>query len=569
MDAFVTPFLSNPFMVNALLGGVVVSIACGIVGTFVILRGLAFIGDALAHGVLPGIAAALLLGYPGILGAAAGSLAMIAGIGYITRRSNLSNDTAIGLFFVAMLALGVIIVSRSESFSGDLVRILFGELLGITGKEILVQGGATFVLGATALVLYRPFLLLCFSPEQAQVSGFPARLFHGIMLVMIAVTVIVSFQTVGTMLVFGMLLAPAATSALFTRRIATMIAAACTIGAASVYAGLLVSYHLNFAAGASITLVATLVFFSSFMAVRVARGKHTASRPRAGGPRVTRPPKAVTGGGPQPVQKPSTTRADNGKSPPVITAAGLTVGHGKHAVVSGIDFRLERGATLALVGVNGSGKSTLLNTLAGLIPPLSGSASVFGGKPGIFPRRVAYVSQFHSMEMILPLRSIDIVRMARFPALGLLSRPTRRDERLVRDAMETMGVLELSDEPMNVLSGGQRQRIFLAQALAHEADLLLLDEPDANLDAEGKAAYREFLRGSAGRGCAAVVATHDIQEAALCNWAMLLAQRVVAYGPGCSILTPETLLSTFGVVARVEHGNVVVVEREHGHECGE
>jgi ABC-type Mn2+/Zn2+ transport system permease subunit len=271
MDVFVTPFLSNPFMANALIGGIAVSIACGIVGTFVVLRGLAFIGDALAHGVLPGIAVALLLGYPGILGAAAGSLAMIVGIGYITRRSNISNDTAIGLFFVAMLALGVIIVSRSASFSGDLVRILFGELLGITGRDILIQGAATAVLGATAFVCYRPFLLLCFSPEQAQVSGFPARRYHGIMLAMIALTVVVSFQTVGTMLVFGMLLAPAATSALFTRRISSMIAAACLIGAGSVYAGLLVSYHLNFAAGASITLVATLVFFTLFTAVRLLR----------------------------------------------------------------------------------------------------------------------------------------------------------------------------------------------------------------------------------------------------------------------------------------------------------
>ena len=111
------PFLANQFMTNALAAGIVVSIACGIVGTFMVLRGLAFIGDALAHGVLPGIAVALLLGCPGILGAAVGSALMVGGIGYITRRSRLSNDTAIGLFFVGMLALGVIIVSRSSSFS--------------------------------------------------------------------------------------------------------------------------------------------------------------------------------------------------------------------------------------------------------------------------------------------------------------------------------------------------------------------------------------------------------------------------------------------------------------------
>jgi len=271
VDALVVPFLTNGFMLNAVLGGVIVAVACGIVGTFVVLRGLAFIGDALAHGVLPGIAVALLLGYPGILGAAVGSAVMIGGIGYITRRSTLSNDTAIGLFFVGMLALGVIIVSRSSSFSGDLVRVLFGELLGISRRDILVQLIATLIIAVTAAACYRPFLLLCFSAEQADISGFSSRLFHGIMLAMIALTVIVSFQTVGTMLVFGMLLAPAATSALFARRVSTMMLFASAIGAFSIYAGLLVSYHFDLAAGAAITLVATVIFFAAFAAVRIAR----------------------------------------------------------------------------------------------------------------------------------------------------------------------------------------------------------------------------------------------------------------------------------------------------------
>jgi ABC-type Mn2+/Zn2+ transport system permease subunit len=271
MNALLDPFLSNGFMANALLGGLIVAVACGIVGTLVVLRGLAFIGDALAHGVLPGIAVAMLLGYPGILGAAAGSVVMIGGIGYLTRRSTLSNDTAIGLFFVGMLALGVVIVSRSQSFSGDLVRVLFGELLGISRTDIVVQAAATVLIAVAAVLFRRPFLLLCFNPEQADLAGFPSRLFHGIMLAMIALTVIVSFQTVGTMLVFGMLLAPAAASALFARRVATMMVGASLFGAVSVYAGLLASYHFDLAAGAAITLTATLLFFASFAASRLVR----------------------------------------------------------------------------------------------------------------------------------------------------------------------------------------------------------------------------------------------------------------------------------------------------------
>jgi ABC-type Mn2+/Zn2+ transport system permease subunit len=261
MEWFINPFLSNTFMQNALTAGVLVSIACGIVGTFIILRGLAFIGDALAHGVLPGIAVSILIGIPGIIGAAVGAVVMVAGISLITRRTRLSSDTAIGLLFVGMLALGVVIVSRSSAFSGELVRVLFGEILGTSRQAILIQLLATILILVTSAICARPFLLLCFNPEQAQVSGFSASLFHNVMLALVAITVIVSFQTVGTLLVFGMLLAPAGAGALIARRLSTMMLWAVLFGSVSVYTGLLASYHFNLAAGSAIVLVATLIFF--------------------------------------------------------------------------------------------------------------------------------------------------------------------------------------------------------------------------------------------------------------------------------------------------------------------
>lgn len=259
-------------MVSALIAGVLVSIACGVIGTYIVLRGLAFIGDALAHGVLPGIAAALLLGIPGILGAVIGAVVMISGISLITRRTRLSSDTAIGLLFVGMLALGVAIVSRSSSFSGDLVRVLFGEILGTGPTALMIQLAATLIVLITVIICARPFLMMCFSPEQAQVAGFSASLYHNIMLALIALTVITSFQTVGTLLVFGMLLAPAGAGALIARRVQTMMVLAVVIGSISVYFGLLASYYLNLAAGASIVLVATMIFFLVFF---------LRSRPRA------------------------------------------------------------------------------------------------------------------------------------------------------------------------------------------------------------------------------------------------------------------------------------------------
>lgn len=266
MSPLVDPFLDNEFMLRALVAGCLVALASAIVGTFVVLRGLAFIGDALAHGVLPGIAAALILGLPGIGGALVGAAVMIGGVDLVRRRSRLSGDTAIGLLFVGMLALGVVIVSRSDSFSGDLTRILFGEVLGITWSDIGVQLAATAVVAAIALLCARPFLLLAFDPDQARVAGFHAGVYEWLMLGMIAVTVVVSFGTVGTLLVFGMLVAPPATAALVARRIGSMMAVAAAVGVASVAAGLLLSYHLDLAAGASIVLVAVAAFFVTLAA---------------------------------------------------------------------------------------------------------------------------------------------------------------------------------------------------------------------------------------------------------------------------------------------------------------
>ncbi len=271
MSPLIDPFLDNEFMLRALLAGCLVAVACAIVGTFVVLRGLAFIGDALAHGVLPGIAGAILLGLPGIGGAVVGAAVMIAGVGVVRRRSRLSGDTAIGLLFVGMLALGVVIVSRSDSFSGDLTRILFGEVLGISWDDVWLQLGAAVAVAVVAAACARPFLLLAFDREHATVAGFSAELYEWLLLGMVALTVVVSFQTVGTLLVFGMLIAPPATAALVARRITAMMAVAAALGALSVVAGLLLSYHYDLAAGASIVLVEVAVFFAVLTAQSLRR----------------------------------------------------------------------------------------------------------------------------------------------------------------------------------------------------------------------------------------------------------------------------------------------------------
>ena len=264
MRWFVTPFLDNPFLQRSLMAGVLVAISCSIAGTFVVLRGLAFLGDALAHGVLPGVAGALLLGAPGIVGAAVGAAVMITGVNLVTNRSRLSTDTAIGLLFVGMLGLGVMMVSRSDSFTGDIVGILFGEILGVSRSDLAQQAIAAVVIAMIARVFIRPLLMLSFDPEQADIAGWPARRFELLMLVMVTICVVMSFQTVGTLLVFGMLLAPAGCGALLARQVPAMMLWGATIGSFSVYVGLLISYHFNLAAGASVVVVAVTIFFIIF-----------------------------------------------------------------------------------------------------------------------------------------------------------------------------------------------------------------------------------------------------------------------------------------------------------------
>jgi ABC-type Mn2+/Zn2+ transport system ATPase subunit len=252
-----------------------------------------------------------------------------------------------------------------------------------------------------------------------------------------------------------------------------------------------------------------------------------------------------------------------------IEARHLSVGYPGDPVIEGIELAVGAGTSLALVGTNGSGKSTLLRTLVGLIAPRAGRLTVLGAGPGATPRRLAYLSQFHPSGFILPLRAIDVVRMARFPNLGLLGRPTAEDRDLVDRAMDAMGVTDLAREPLRNLSGGQRQRVYLAQVLARRADLIVLDEPNAGLDAGGRERYLRAFAAELDRGAALVTATHDISEAIEYDQVLLLARRVVALGRGDEVLTPDRLLETFGIVIRDRHeehaGRFTIAERAHGH----
>ncbi|KTB47902.1 metal ABC transporter ATP-binding protein [Dehalogenimonas alkenigignens] len=251
---------------------------------------------------------------------------------------------------------------------------------------------------------------------------------------------------------------------------------------------------------------------------------------------------------------------------PDIAARGLTIGYNGVKVVDKINFELAEGQAIALIGTNGSGKSTLLKTIVGLLPQLGGDLQIFGDKPGRNPKRIAYLGQFHTSGFVMPLRAADVVSMGRYPRLGLMGRMNAEDRDIVRQSMAVMDVERLADAPLRALSGGQQQRIFLAQVLAHRADLLVLDEPTAGLDVGGRERYLQAIKDELCRGASVVVATHDVQdEAALCHQVMLLAHRVVALGPPDDVLTPQALLETFGIVIGGDQKRFTVLECVHPH----
>ena len=245
------PF-SAAFMGRALLGGILVALICSVTGTWVVTRGMAFLGEAMAHGMLPGVALAGLLGLPAILGAGVSALAMTAGVGWLTRRGRLAHDTSIGLLFVGMLALGVIIVSHSRSFATDLTAILFGDVLAITESDLVVLGIALAATVAIAALFHRSFLALAFDERLAAVLGLRPRLASAVLVGLVTTAVVASYGAVGSLLVVGLLLAPAVAAGRWARSIPRIMTLACAFGVVAVVMGLLVSWHAGTAAGASI-----------------------------------------------------------------------------------------------------------------------------------------------------------------------------------------------------------------------------------------------------------------------------------------------------------------------------
>ena len=262
---WLTTPLAYAFMQRGLMVSTMVGILCAVIGCYVVLRSMAFLGDAMAHAILPGVAIAYLLKGNLMVGALVAAIAVALGIGFFTRQGTIKEDTAIGILFAAALSLGVLLISTIKTYAVDLTHILFGNVLGVSETDVWITAGLGLAVLATIGMLFKEFLVISFDPVLAATIRLPAERLRILMLVLIALTIVVSMQTVGVGLVAAMLVTPGATAYLLTRRLPTMMLISASIGAFSSLAGLYLSFYINVASGAAVVLIATVIFMLVFL----------------------------------------------------------------------------------------------------------------------------------------------------------------------------------------------------------------------------------------------------------------------------------------------------------------
>jgi manganese/iron transport system permease protein len=259
IDLLLEP-LAYGFMQRALAASLMVGVLCSVIGCYVVLRSMAFMGDALAHAILPGVAIAYILQGNLLLGALVAAVIVALAIGFFSRQGTLKEDTAIGILFAAALSLGVLLISTIQTYALDLTHILFGNILGVTPADLWLTGMLGLLILLAVIYFYKEFLVISFDPVLAATLRIKAELLRNLMLVLLALTVVVSLQTVGVGLVAAMLVTPAATAYLLTRRLPSMMVLSALLGALASVTGLYLSYYLNVASGAAIVLTATAIF---------------------------------------------------------------------------------------------------------------------------------------------------------------------------------------------------------------------------------------------------------------------------------------------------------------------
>lgn len=266
---YISDPLTYPFMLRGLTAAVLVGVVCAIVGSYVVLRGMAFFGDALAHAILPGVAVGYLAGAGEraavFWGALIAAILTSLGIGAISKGGKLREDTAIGIVFAGMFALGIALISTVRTYAVDLAHFLFGNVLGVTTSDLWLTGGFAGLVLLLVFAFYKEFLVVAFDPVLSATLRIPATFLNYLLFVLIAITTVVALQTVGVALMMAMLVTPPATAYLLTRRLPAMMLTGAIIGACSGIIGLYLSFYAGLPSGAAIVLVTTAIFLITYL----------------------------------------------------------------------------------------------------------------------------------------------------------------------------------------------------------------------------------------------------------------------------------------------------------------
>jgi manganese/iron transport system permease protein len=264
IDLIMTP-LTYEFMQRGFLAALLVGVLCSVVGTYIVLRGMAFLGDAMAHAILPGVAVAYLVGGNLTVGAILAAVAVAFGIGFLSHDGTIKEDTAIGILFSASFALGVALISSIRTYAVDLTHILFGNILGVSQSDLIFTAVLTLIILLVVLLNFKQFMVISFDPILATMIRLPLKYLRYLMLLILGLTVVISIQTVGVGMSAAMLVTPAAAAYLITRRLPIMMIVSALIGALSSMIGLYISYYFNIVSGSAIVLTATAFFLIAFL----------------------------------------------------------------------------------------------------------------------------------------------------------------------------------------------------------------------------------------------------------------------------------------------------------------
>lgn len=265
--------LQYGFFQRGLLAGIIVALSCGVLSAFIVWRGMAFLGDALAHAVLPGIVLSIVLGIHVLIGALLAAILSVLGIGALSRKKEFKEDTAIGVIFAGAFALGILMMSQVASFK-DLSHILFGNILGVSSTDVLLITLVGVIVVVSVVLFYKELLVTSFDPTHARAIGLSPQLIHFALLILVAATTVLATQTVGVVLVMALLVTPAAAASLLARELIRIIRISIAFAVSSIIAGFYLSYYFDLASGATIVLLLTLFFLLSYLISRLRIIRH-------------------------------------------------------------------------------------------------------------------------------------------------------------------------------------------------------------------------------------------------------------------------------------------------------